>query len=110
MKIADHEADAKGKVEALEDPDGPHQDHGNTDQAADNAHHDIECGPHGGAPFDVAIMNGRIASGEILRKEARCLTRNVTIAVLNQDARYGRREDSNKNLPQRQQLPCRTMK
>src|ERR1039458_849810 len=46
MKVADHEADTEGQVEALEDPDGPHADHRNADQAADNPHYYIECSPH----------------------------------------------------------------
>lgn len=46
VKVADHESDAEGQVESLEDPDGAHADHRNTDQAADNPHHYIEWSPH----------------------------------------------------------------
>src|ERR1019366_1979357 len=46
VKVADHEADSAGQVQALEDPDGPHADHRNADQAADNPHYYIECAPH----------------------------------------------------------------
>jgi hypothetical protein len=48
--VADHEADTKGEIEALEDPDDPHQNHHDADQGADDPHHDIECGPHRGLP------------------------------------------------------------
>src|ERR1700685_4387018 len=47
MIIADHEADAEGQVEALENPDSPHADHRKADQGADNPHCCIECFPHG---------------------------------------------------------------
>lgn len=46
MIVADHEADAKCQVKALEDPDCTHQDHRDADQAADNSHSNIECLPH----------------------------------------------------------------
>jgi hypothetical protein len=46
MKVADHAPNAKSQVEALEDPDGPHSDHRNADQAADNPHHNIEWSSH----------------------------------------------------------------
>src|ERR1700675_70289 len=46
MSVADHETDAKREVEALENPDHPHQDHHNADQAADNPHRHVECLSH----------------------------------------------------------------
>lgn len=42
IKVSDHESDAEGEVEALEDPHGAHAHHRNPDEAADNPHHNIE--------------------------------------------------------------------
>ena len=51
MKVSNHEANAKGQVEALQHPDPSHQDHRNADQAADDAHGDIEGFPHAIFPY-----------------------------------------------------------
>jgi hypothetical protein len=47
MEVTDHEADAEGKVKSLKNPNGTRQDHRDADQAADDAHHDVKCSPHG---------------------------------------------------------------
>ena len=48
--VTDHKANAKGEVETLEHPDDTHEDHDNSDHAADDAHHLIECRPRRETP------------------------------------------------------------
>jgi hypothetical protein len=49
MLIAFHEAATKrapGKIQPLQNPDPSHQNHQDTDEAADHSHHHVECTTH----------------------------------------------------------------
>jgi hypothetical protein len=42
MKVPDHDPNAEGQIEALENPDRSHANHCSADQAANNPHRNIE--------------------------------------------------------------------
>jgi hypothetical protein len=57
MLIALHEAATKrapSKIQPLQNPDPSHQNHQDTDEAADHSHHRVECTTHR-APRDKKV-------------------------------------------------------
>jgi len=50
LRLPNHEADSKGKIQTLQDPHDADQHHAEANEAADDPHDDVEEIPHGLRP------------------------------------------------------------